>query len=89
MDTGQHCCTAEQILNEIGGDECKKERREIMEAEGQENGDSVVGTQHHFSRLHNDTGLSRHKEETHMHTQRSVDLQMGSGVCKLVFFFFL
>lgn len=40
-------------------------RREIMEAKRRENGGSVVGTWCHFAVLHNDTGLSRHKEHTH------------------------
>ena len=82
MDTGQHCYIQEQIFNETGEDESREERREIMEAEGQENGASVVWTRRHFSVLHNDTGLSRHKEQTHKRTQRSADSHMGSGVCK-------
>lgn len=39
-----------------------------MKAKKEENGGSVVGTRHHVSVLHNDTGLSRH---THTHAKIS------------------
>ncbi|KAM7365353.1 hypothetical protein PAMP_016286 [Pampus punctatissimus] len=66
-------------------------RREIIEARGQENGDSVVGTQRHFSVLHNDADLKREASICHMlkhpHIVELLETYSSDGMLYMVFEF--